>query len=683
MGGLYQRALDYLHSQGNLRLVRPDDEDYDELPGTPAEREQIETEIRRATDDQRIVVGPDTFRIAPKRRGIRLPVLVNVFAVILIVLGVVFITRLLDQEEHSLVARSGALASAEGRLLSALRQESAARISEKEQEIAEIERRLAQVEAEREQIRGEAQARLQTREAELRAEFEAALEAERARLAAQNLTESERTELLAGFREQRQADLEQNLAQMQRDAIVELRAQEEALAALAGEYESILNATLAEREAELSGEREAAARELSSERAAAARRLDELRGQHDQRQLVLDQILGFYSQVREALADGSHEEATRHLASLREYLNTGPVSSMPELQRRRGVELFLVGTLEDRVARARSAETADSRSLVESAGMISRIGSLIVEAERQYELGNLASARELYAGALRGIPAVETGYTRITAIDAAFAAEADERVRALIAAGNEQYRDGAYEEAVATYAAALASLPSPDDRLVARLLDSGYQLLAADRLAGQADEIVVLHARLESTESLVNRLRGELEDTSIGLQTKTAELQATSAELRATVARAQVLQGRIREQRDLAVRIDAYRTAFGAAAAQRVPGPSVSALELLETKLLILRIVGSETVRADHPDLGDRLNAYVDALVAEQRTGATRAVILEVTGLLDDLTARMHSSAATAGELVRSYPALGAPELAGPTDRLMSGLRELVDPDVQ
>ena len=620
MSGLYQRALDYLQSQGSLRLVGPDDVDYDELPGTPDERAQIETEIRYAAVQHRIPIGPDTFRINPKRRGIRLPLFVNVVAVILIVTGVVFLTRLLDREEHSLVARTGSLASAEGRLLSALRQESAARISEKEREIAEIERQLAQVEAEREQIRSEAQARLETRESELRAEFEAALEAERVRLAAQNLTDSERAELLAAFRGQRQAELEQNIAQMERDALVELRAREDALAALAGEYESILDATLAQREAleaQLQAEIRRREAELSGERAAAARQLDELRAQHDQRQLVLDQILGFYSQVRDSLGRGSYEETTRHLASLREYLNTAPVSSMPELQRRRGVELFLVSTLEDRVARARSAGSAETQLLVESASMISRVGTLIE-------------------------------------------------------AGNELYHAGAYEEAVATYEEALASLPAADDRLVARLLDSGYRLLAADTLAEQAGEIVDLQTRLDRTDE---ELRVE-QARRTGLVT---ELRGTTAELEATSAREGALQNRLREQRDLATGIDAYRTAFGTIAAQADGAPSVSALELLETKLLIFRIVGSESIRADHPDLADELNAYLDGLVAEQRTSAARAVLRELTVLLDDLTARIDGSAATAREVVRSYPNLGDPELSGATDGLLSRLREIAE----
>ena len=663
MGGLYQRALDYLQSNDHVRLVRPGEADHDALAGTADERAHIEAEIRRAVEQHRIRISPETFRIKPKRRGIRLPILVNVFAAVLIVAGAVLLNRIFDREEQTLVERTGSLASAEGRLLSALRQESADQISEKEREIAEIERRLAEVEAEREQIRSEAHARLETRESELRTKLEAELAAERSRLAAQNLTEPERIELLAMFREQRQSELEQQMELVQRDALVELQAREDTLAALAGEYGSILDATVAERdalEAQLIAEIRRREAELSGERAAATNRLDELRAEHDRRQLILDHILGFYRQVRESLAGGNYDDASRHLTSLREYLDSASFSSIPELARRRGVELFLVSSLEDRVERARAAGTVDTQSLVQSAAMISRVGTLIAAGDREHALGNVEQARALYVEAMHSIPAVQGGYTRLTGIDAGLAAEASARVEALIETGNELYRAGSYEGAIVAYEEALSTLPSPDEGLLARLLDSGHRVRAEGRIADQADEIAELRARLEQTSA---GLRAERE--------RTAELGGLVRETRTA------LDEMMREQSDLALRIEAYRSGFGSASEQYGSGPT-STLELLETKLLILRIVGSEPVESEYPDLADELHAYLDALIEEQRSGAAHAVLRELYHLLGDLTAPPDGSTRSAVGLPRSYPTLGSPEFAAATDQLLSRLGELL-----
>ena len=800
MSGLYQRAIDYLRSSGKLRLVRPEESE-DEFDGTAEERAEIERAIQQAVDENRIEVGPETFVVRPKKRGGVLPILVNVVALLVIGAGIYFLFDILGDQEQTVVTQTATIASAEGRLLTQLREQSEAELAEKQAEIAAIENRLAQVESEREQIRADAEVRLVSQETELRSEFEIALEAERERLSELGLSDDELTSRLAAFENEQQALLDSRLAAIQAEAAAELQAQEQALAALQDEFQNTLSAAeaertalqseLAEREAELEAQFRAREEALSSEAAEAASLLEELQTAQEDRQLVLDQILSFYSQIRTSLAALEFTDARSQIQTLRSFLQTGPIAANPELQRRRQVELFLVDTIEESLDRAESAQSADTRSLVEAAGLIAEVGELISSAEGAFEAGSVSEARTLYVAALSEIPAVQIGYDRLVEIQDQLDAEESARVSSLIAQGNQLYVLGDFEAAASAYGEALASLPAPDDQLLGRVLDAGYQLLSegdraelaqlrdeldatqvdlerqtetnltlADLADSQADELAGLRSRLDesqaavaaarqeiqtaeanvaaaneaaaaaaanaadrteldaalaslaTTEELVSQLRGELEaaGTSIALleadiaqQTQDAETAleaeraagnaaldaerlssaaALEAEQAATAAvqtelneissQVAILQSRLAEQRSIAERVDAYRASFGTGSSQST---AISSLELLETKLLILRIVGSDVVRADYPDLYDNLNAYLDALVVEQREDATAQTLVELDALLAQVATEARSSSFSIEELAADYPALAlsAPE----TESVLTRVRTL------
>ncbi len=707
MSGLYQRALEYLQSQRNLRLVRPGDDDYEDFEGTAEERAQIETEISRAVQEHRLPINADTFTVRPQRAGRALPILVNLIALGVIAGGAILLISIFESDEAAIAAGTTQLASAEGRLLSALRSESEAQLSRKELEIADIRRRLSEVEAERERIRTDADARLTQRETELRMEFEAALEAERMRLAGQDLTEDERVSLLAEFRRDRETELELELAELQDQSRSELAAREASLAAVMNEYESTLEAALAEREAieaELQAEIRRREAELSEERAAAQRMLDELRSQQEQRRLISDQIVGFHARIRDAIEEERLDDAEETLRSLRDYVQDGPIAAIPELQRRRRVEVFLIETLETRLRTAAADRSTDTRSLLESAGRITRVGDLIAEAQTVEETGNLPRARELYLAALAEIPAVEVGYERLTAMEEALRAQGLAQTADIIAEGNALYTDGIYGAAVERYATALAALPSPDDQLLDRLLDAGFQLRAGDLLdeqAGQAARIAILEERLESTDAVLvserarsDELAGalaaterEIEDTTARLESTTAMLETlrsatteTEAGRDAALAQLDLLHRRLDEQAAVVRHVDAYRTAFRRTGPTPAPSLPASQLELLETKLVILRIVSSESVRADFPHLHDRLNDYLDALVAEQRTRAVRAAFNELSGLLDELSSGIGLSAESAIASIDAFPTLSDPRFTDATVELLDRLEELADP---
>ncbi|MCK4514341.1 MAG: hypothetical protein KAU31_03735, partial [Spirochaetaceae bacterium] len=155
MSGLLQRAAEYRANQRKLRLIRAESVDgFEELGGTPEERVAIIEQIDQVIDENRVEIGPDTFRVDAKKRGIGLPILVNLIAILLVAAGAYYLIRTFANRENTVVGEATALTSAEGRLLQALREESDAQLSAKDNEISGIQGRLAQISAEREQLEG-------------------------------------------------------------------------------------------------------------------------------------------------------------------------------------------------------------------------------------------------------------------------------------------------------------------------------------------------------------------------------------------------------------------------------------------------------------------------------------------------------------------------------------------------
>ena len=447
MSGLLQRAKAHLETQRHLRLVRPGEDELEEFQGTEHERALIEAEIQRAVTDSRRQSSEMPPELTPMRRGSVLPLMVNAVALVLVAGGLIVLLRGFRSRESDLVAQTAVVASAEGQVLDRLRAESQAQLTEKEQEIESIRQRLGALQSERETLRLQADRELAEREAALRAGYEEALAQERARLEGLQLSDQERSEQLRTFQAAREAAYEQELAAARAEAEAREAAAQNALSAVVAGFEAeldraqneqtALRESLEAREADLLAGFRAREAELQGDRTAALQMLAELQAQQDQRAAALDQILSFYSRVQRSVAAGALDEAQAELASLRSYLDGRVLSSLPDLQRRRGVELFLVETLEQQITRNRSIGQVDIQSVAETTRVITGIA-------------------------------------------------------ALIAAGDELYVAGDYEAAIDRYGAALASLPDQDDEILGRIVDAGYRLRASgsiEELAGLRDEL--------------------------------------------------------------------------------------------------------------------------------------------------------------------------------------------------
>lgn len=499
---------------------------YDAVAATPEEREEIARRIERAVEEHHTELRPDSLRPTPRKRDAILPILVNVAGIVLLLAGGYVLVELFRTEEVALVADLSHISSAEGRLLSELRRESQERLSSKEAEIARVENQLNDARSELARLRAASQRRFQNLEERLVSEAEAEMEGERERLADQPLSAEDRAARMAEFRALRRARLERDLEVLESQIDAEIAGEEETLRERISEYEARLAAA---------GEERAATASLpapADEGDDAQRRLAELSADRETAQLILDQLVELYGRIRSLMIDEDYAEAGRQVAALRSYLESGPITRVAELSKRREIELYLVGVLEAQLANRHFAQ-------------------------------------------------------RARAID-------------------------------------------------------------------------------EETEALVRRLRDEL-------SASTARVEAAEAQLEAA-------RERLSGGGELDQQLGAYRAAFENRSRDM---QEATPLELLEAKLEILRIVSSQPVRNEFPDLYDSLNGFFDTLADAERTTAVRAALGELRRLLREISGDAEPNGID--EIADAYPTLSSPDLAADTARILETVRsafEASDPRV-
>jgi hypothetical protein len=763
LSGLYQRALEYIHAQRQLRLVRPGEiDDSDTRDISPDDREKIFKQINEEVERNRRVIHPDTFDdFRPKKRGGVLPLMLNVAALMLIAGGAWWLLQYFDRSEATIVTNRAGIQSAEGMLLEALKEESEQRLSEKERAIGDIQLRLEEMSEEREQLEANAETRIREREAELVAAMEEELALERSRLKDQGATEADIEKEMAAFEARQRSTFQNELDGVREEAAAEIERQKATLDQLSNEYsEALLDAEndklqlqeeMTRQQATLLAEFEQKEAALESDRLEALQELESMRNLQERERLVLDQILSFYESVRVNLSVGNLDTALQRLGELRRYLNQSDVISLQGVRERRQVEVFLIDSLEDLIEEQNEGESPDTLSLIRSAEMLAVATTLVEEGNDKYLNADYSDAQRLYISALKEIPAFNVGYERLKSIEERVAQTQASEIGAIMSNANTAYVSGEYARAVALYGDALELIPptsASGDRVLDQLTAAGFQLnretdltvirdlqdlvarqstdldrldalyaelarlvpdleaeiedldeerlvlgeanqtleeaaqeqqeraafleseirrleteaegdakklLTMDSLLAEVERLSVFEeeakripaleqeiARLSSYEEEAQRLVGveeaierltvELDD----LKSREAQLQVAGMGLTAEVARLEPYEESYLQRQELLADLLALRTKYqeDTSTGQQNNEPSVL-LEHLEAKLLLKRIVDSEPVRSQYPDLYDKIEGYLEALLDEKEKDTRVATIVNINKMMD------------------------------------------------
>src|SRR5262245_45993059 len=106
------------------------------------DRRDILAEIDRVAQENRIQTGPEAFVLHPRKKGLLVPVGVNVGALVVLALGLLILYSLYQQSAQGLVQTQVVLLSPEGKLIEEIKKQSQSELLAKDQQIADINKRV-------------------------------------------------------------------------------------------------------------------------------------------------------------------------------------------------------------------------------------------------------------------------------------------------------------------------------------------------------------------------------------------------------------------------------------------------------------------------------------------------------------------------------------------------------------
>ena len=567
------------------------------------ERQKITAQIDQIMAENRIEMSPETLAYVPKRRGVVLPLLVNVSILVALVCALFVVSRLLNRQEQSLATGGVAVLTAESKLIAALKQESDQELQQKDRTIQETQQRLATINAEKEQLRGQTDQLIQAKEDQLKGDFDRQLAAERDRLQKQGLAAAAVDRQMQAFQDAQKQRMDAQLADARRQAEADLAAKQQTIDSLQTQYQRDLESArqdrlklqndLQQKSAQIQSQYAQKQQQAESENARVTQELTRLRAQQDQEKLVLDQLVSGYDRVNTALQASSYDQALQSLASLRKFLDDASVASLPTIQRRRGVELFLIGSLEELVRERQTKVSADTTALLEASTLLRSVSDLVSRGDALYQAGDMAGARQAYESAIGRIPSLSAGYGKLQVIQGAENGRNAEAVAAGLRQGNIFLQAGNFSSAVDRYRQSLGILLK-DDAVARQLTDSimnaGYHILAANDLA-------------------------------------------TLAQLKSTEQQRQQVSLRLRDLRD---QYKAYVALVPKSSALDPTTPE-SLATLLQTRIILRQVVDTPSVRSQFPDLGEKTDRYFDALAAGAKATGKKEAFEGMSSLLDSI----------------------------------------------
>ncbi len=480
---------------------------FDENSGISKEDQQdIVKEIEKAASENKLSAGPQAFVLHAEHKGVMMPMLVNLLAVGLLAIGGLVLYYFFQRGETTLKEETLTITTAEGKLIEQLKKEAEEKLLAKNREISQIQGQLSEIDEQRRDLVANMDAKVATRELELRQGMEAALEAERQRLRRQGVSEDDINRRLVALEAQQTGEFQSQLNAFKRQAEEERLATENNLKTMQQEFQASLARASEERqqvladsrrrEDELKSQLQARAEALEAESQQARQELARISEQREKEELAANQLIGFYSRVKSDMQASLLDQALNNLEGIRQYLNDPAIGALPGMQQRREVEFFVVDSLSSLVRGEMRREAPDTTSLVAAANLLTELRKRIQDGDALLARAETTAAGKEYAEALALVPEVDKAHSFLmerqrrqleaAAEDAVAAARAEaadgprrEALRQALAAGQAAFEARDYPATVERYTTALSYLPEEPavvTRLVGQLRQAGYEL---------------------------------------------------------------------------------------------------------------------------------------------------------------------------------------------------------------
>jgi hypothetical protein len=583
------------------------------------ERKALMAQIEKAVARSPVSASRAAQDYTPRRSGLALPIIINAAALVLVGAVALLVPAYFNRQAATLTKGSGTQLSGESRLVGAVKRDAESQLRSKDAEIGQIRGTLDRTSQELDALKANAAEQVRKKEQDLRAAYESQLAAEKSRLEKSGVSSDAADRQLAALRGQLQAAHDQQLADFQKQVEAETSRRQAALSASLLESRRGLaeaEAQKAQLQAQLNSAAQAASRAQGNEAQLAAR-LDALNAQGQREELVIDQITASYASVASAMRASRFDDARSSLSSLSAFLDQPGVVSLAAVQRRKPVDLFLIDSLSRQIAArgassapvaapaaaapaaaaspAGTGEPALSSSQAATLARLTAFSQALAAGDAQYAAGNVPAAVERYGTALALLKEDVPGTAKLAGriADAGFRlgqselrARVDQAARPAVEAADELARRGSYAEAVSAYEAVVRNWP--ESSLVSRSLEGIRGSL--DSLLKKKDEDFA--RREQARKSTMNDMIGAV-GTGLSSAARSAEATASSA------------------QKEL--------------------------IALLDAKVKVKSVLGSEAVREQYPGLADELERYLQVYGDEKRNEGRTLALQDIATVLDYL----------------------------------------------
>ena len=577
----------------------------------PEERDKIYGEIDNAVASNKLKIKEDTFSFTPVRSDIKLPVLINLGAFILIAGLSIFFYFMFNQAETSIVSEKENVVSAEGLLLQALKEKSEQRLGEKEKEISSIQSRLNGMREEQEKLISSADEKARQFEEDLKLEYNKELEAERLRLQKEGYSTESIDQKMREYENIKQKEFDDQFDLMKNQLETERLEREISLNNLINDYEQNLDSARSARielEDELTRQFSEKEKALETERNAAVEQLNRLDEQQKEEKLVIDQILSIYTKTNELIKNSQYQEALNNLNNLETLLNKGNIIILPAIQYRREVDFFMIQSLRRLIASEKQSENVDTDALFESADLIAAVSGLVEEGNKYFEEGDLESARASYINAISKVPALEGGFNSLQDIDDIGLKEDRQSFLLGLTEGDRYFKSRDFKSAIEKYRQALEYFETDSD--------------------------------------VVDIMVTQLVDAGLGLETSRGNTLISSRELKSlneAKIEQQERENLVNELSDIEKKID-----ISTDSASDSGDNTQQLISLLDTKLLIKEVIASDSIREEYPDLHEKMELYLEAYGKEKERAGRDAALEEIVALTEYLSSGSGSGASFA-----------------------------------
>jgi hypothetical protein len=650
---------------------------------SPEDQKDILKAIEEVATQNKIVATPEDFVVRAAKRGVLFPVLVIAACAAGLAAGAAGFYFLFQQGQTNIVRGTLGTITAEGQLIQAVRQEANSKIQEKDQEIGSIQVRLADIDKQRQDLQSNMDVRVQQKEADLRAQMAAALDAEKARLQKQGLTQQAIAQRLQEAEKQRAADLARQLDAYRKSQDEQRLLEEKNLRTLQDNFQSNLARANAEkqaamedalkREQALKGQFTQKTQTLETAAAQAQAQLAAIAAQREKEDLVISQLTGLYGVVRDQINQHVYDKALGNLSSLRDFVNRPEVASLPALAKRREFDLFVIDSLSAFVQGQIDQAKIDTATLLQAANQFTTLRQQVGQAQDLLKAGKTAEAEKAYAAALNLIPEVAASYAYFVGRDKDAEVARQARLTQTLDRAEADFSSGNLSGAAAAYRAAFAYMPVSSDRLdhaVANLQSAGSaegstrqsasQTRAAAGGLRQADGLRGQGKYEEALAGYVNLLAtypqaAQAKDALAGIQAAVKSMsenagtasQAAQASLNAQIAgmqkesaaQAASLQRELEARRadvtslsqkvqEMQARLDAMNQSYRSYVSQEDPVlTSKGDAGLMDTKPYFDAFFRSPAIQGAFPGLSDRVKRYDTGFQSAGRSDAIQDAI--------------------------------------------------------